>query len=69
MKLEDIMLSEINQSQDFPGGPEVRTPHFHCMGHEFDTWSGNKDHACLTAWPKKEIKQSQKDKYCMILLI
>ena len=25
----------------FPGGPVVKIPHFHCMGHGFDPWSGN----------------------------
>ena len=25
---------------DFPGGPEVKTLHFHCMGHRLDPWSG-----------------------------
>ena len=24
-----------------PGGPVVRTPHFHCRGHRLDPWSGN----------------------------
>ena len=24
---------------DFPGGPVVKTPHFHFRGHEFDPWS------------------------------
>ena len=26
---------------DVPGGPVVKTLHFHCRGHEFDPWSGN----------------------------
>ena len=26
---------------DFPGGPVVRTPRFHCRGHGFDPGSGN----------------------------
>ena len=26
---------------DFPGGPVVKTPGFHCKGHRFDPWSGN----------------------------
>ena len=25
----------------FPGGPVVKTMHFHCKGHRFDLWSGN----------------------------
>ena len=27
--------------RDSPGGPVVKTPHFHCRGHRFDPWSGN----------------------------
>ena len=27
--------------QEFPGGPVVRMPHFHCRWHGFDPWSGN----------------------------
>ena len=27
--------------RDFPGGPAVGTPCFHCRGHGFDPWSGN----------------------------
>ena len=27
--------------QEFPGGPVVRTPRFHCRGPGFDPWSGN----------------------------
>ena len=26
---------------DFPGGPVVKTPQFHCRGHGFDPWLGN----------------------------
>ena len=27
--------------REFPGGPVVRTPHFHCQGPGFDPWLGN----------------------------
>ena len=27
--------------RDFPGGPVVKTPHFHCRGCRFHPWSGN----------------------------
>ena len=27
--------------RDFPGGPVVKTAHFHCRGCRFDPWSGN----------------------------
>ena len=26
---------------DFPGGPVVKTLHFHCRGLGFDPWSGS----------------------------
>ena len=26
---------------DFPGGPVVKTTHFHCRGHVSHPWSGN----------------------------
>ena len=29
------------QNRVFPGGPEVRTPCFHCRECEFDPWLGN----------------------------
>ena len=28
-------------TRDFPGGPVIKTPTFHCRGHRFDPWSGN----------------------------
>ena len=27
--------------QEFPGGPVVKTPSFHCQRPGFDPWSGN----------------------------
>ena len=27
--------------RNFPGGPVVKIPSFHCKGHGFDPWSGN----------------------------
>ena len=44
--LETIILSEVSQKEkdrDFPGGPVVKTPRFHCRGNGLDPWSGNKD--------------------------
>ena len=26
---------------EFPGGPVVKTPYFHCLGSEFDPWPGS----------------------------
>ena len=30
----------IRKLREFPGGPAVRTLHFHCRGHVFDPWLG-----------------------------
>ena len=27
--------------RNFPGGPAVKAPHFHCRGHRFNPWLGN----------------------------
>ena len=34
--------------EDFPGGPMVKTPCFHCRWHKFYPWSGSK--IPLEAW-------------------
>ena len=34
----------------------VKTPHFHCRGHRFDSQLGNLDSTCCTVWPKKKKK-------------
>ena len=40
-----------NNSREFLGGPVIKTPDFHCRGHEFDPWSGKQDPACCTVPP------------------
>ena len=30
-------------SRDFPGGPVVKTPCFHCRGCRLDSWLGSQD--------------------------
>ena len=37
----NLIIKEYKLYRDFPGGPVVRTPHFHYRGHKFDPWSGN----------------------------
>ena len=32
----------------------VKTPHFHCRGHRFDSQPGNLDPTGCTVWPKKK---------------
>ena len=39
---------------DFPGGPMVRTLHFHCRGHGLDPWSGIKTPHALRCGKKKK---------------
>ena len=39
-KIVKIRILKIHL-QEFPGGPVVRTPCFHCRGHGFDPWLGN----------------------------
>ena len=43
---------------EFPGGPVVRTPCFHCREHRFNPWSGNYNPANWDVWPKKNISNS-----------
>ena len=35
---DETKLAGLNLTErgDFPGGPAVKTPHFHCRGHEFN---------------------------------
>ena len=35
----------------------LKTPHFHCRGHGFDSWLGKQDPACRVAWPQKKINK------------
>ena len=42
----------MSPSWDFPGGPVVKTPHFHCRGFGFHPWSGIL-HALLHGRKKK----------------
>ena len=38
--------------QDFPNGPELKSPGFHCWGWGFEPWLGNQDIMCLPVWTK-----------------
>ena len=46
---------------DFPKGPVVKTPDFHCKRHGFNPWSGNQDPMCQAA-KKNNLFQNEKDK-------
>ena len=45
--------------REFPGGPMVKTPCFHCRWHKFYPWSGSK--IPLAAWHG----QKKKKKKCL----
>ena len=51
-----------NNQGDFPGGPVVRAPSFHCRGPRFDPWLGNEDPTRLAARPKKKKKGRKRKK-------
>ena len=42
-----------NTFKDFPGGPVVKTPRFHCRGDRLYPWLGNKDPICFMVQQKK----------------
>ena len=38
-----VKMCRNNSLGEFPGGPVFRTQHFHCRGHGFNLWLGNRD--------------------------
>ena len=46
---------------DFPGGPVVKTPRFHCRGHGFDLWLGVK--ILHAVWHGQKIEKEKKKKH------
>ena len=38
---DTMLFSSKKMTQEFPGCPVVRTPHFHRQGSGFNPWSGN----------------------------
>ena len=48
-----------DRSWAFPGGPVVRTPHFHCRGHGFNPWLGTWDSASHSQSKKKKKNHSR----------
>ena len=51
---------------DFPRGPVVKTPNFHCRGHGFNPWSVNQDPVCQAA--KKIFFRKRKTKKKIIAM-
>ena len=41
--LLELQKKKKNRCREFPGGPVVRTPRFHCWGAGFNLWSGDLD--------------------------
>ena len=56
--LPTVLCEQYSFLQDFPGGPVVKTPHFHCRGHGFNPWQGSQDPACFVAKKKKKKKKT-----------
>ena len=50
-KVKWIHEFQFKSTQDFPGGPVVKTV-FSLRGQGFDPWLGNKDPTCHLVWPK-----------------
>ena len=46
--------------REFPGGPVVRGPNFHCQGPRFAFWSGIYDPTSLVLCPKRRRKKKKK---------
>ena len=46
--------------RDFPGGPGVKTPCFHCRGCRFDSWSREVLHAVRCSQKKEKRKKKIK---------
>ena len=55
-------------SSHFPGGPVVKTLHFHCRGHGFSPWLGNKDPTCCSTAKGKK-KSSHPTEVVVIVLL
>ena len=52
-QLEAVVQSSLENEEEIPGGPVVRTLRFHCRGDGFDPWLGNL-RSCMPVWPKKK---------------
>ena len=51
--------------REFPGGPVVRGPNFHCQGPRFAFWSGIYDPTSLVLCPKRRRKKKKKNRWKM----
>ena len=45
------------ESGDFPGGPGVKTPCFHCRGHRIDRWGLKIPHALQQSQKQKKMRR------------
>lgn len=48
------------ESGDFPGGPRVKTPCFHCSGHWIDRWGIKIPHALQQSQKEKKMRRGWK---------
>ena len=56
--------TKINKCWDFPGGPVVKTPCFHCRGHRFDPWLGKIPMPHGVTGKKKKKKEKERNYKC-----
>ena len=49
-------------TEDFPGGPEVKTLQFHCRGQKFNPWPGKLRSCILHGTAKKIFNKNLKNK-------
>ena len=52
--------------RDLPGGPVVKTAHFHYRGHGFDLWSGIELRSCMPRGQKRKKKNDGDHRNTMI---
>ena len=64
-KCSSEVANMIIHLREFPDGPVVSTPCFHCLEPGFNPWSGNKDPTSYSVQPKKKI--SHVSIFCTLL--
>ena len=47
----ELRKEKKRKTRDFPHGPVVKTPHFHCRGSGLDPWSESYSPTCLLMQP------------------
>lgn len=64
----NLHIFKSSPTGEFPGGPEVRTPCFHCCGPRFNPWLGNKNSISHHADATKKISPPNSQVLCLLPL-